>query len=89
MSVSPQYRTDTTSGLHGRTCAAAAAGVSLPRLYLLRLGYLLVAVGFALTKWPLPINHDRPGWVSSSSPLWLAHQLDPATVKVFHSCLVS
>ena len=21
-------------------------------------------------------------------PLWLAHQLDPATVKVFYSCLV-
>jgi hypothetical protein len=34
--------------------------VSLPRLYLLRLGYLVVAVGLALTKWPLLINHDRP-----------------------------
>jgi hypothetical protein len=34
--------------------------VSLPRLYLLRLGYLVVAVGLVLTKWPLLINHDVP-----------------------------
>ena len=50
MSVSPHYRTDTTSARHGRKGVAAAAGVSLPRLYLLRLGYLLVAVRLALTK---------------------------------------
>ena len=37
-----------------------AAEVSLPRLYFLRLGYLVIAVGLALTKWPLIINHDRP-----------------------------
>jgi hypothetical protein len=34
--------------------------VSLPRLYLLRLGYLVVAVGLAVTKWPLIINHVQP-----------------------------
>ena len=34
--------------------------MSLPRLYFLRLGYLVIAVGLALTKWPLIINHDRP-----------------------------
>ena len=38
----------------------AAFGVSLPRLYFLRLGYLVMAVGLAVTKWPLLINHDRP-----------------------------
>jgi hypothetical protein len=43
-----------------RNVTAAATSVSLPRLYLLRLGYLVVAVGLALTKWPLLINHDRP-----------------------------
>ena len=34
--------------------------LSLPRLYLLRLGYLVMAVGLAVTKWPLIINHDAP-----------------------------
>ena len=38
----------------------AVPGISLPRLYFLRLGYLVMAVGLALTKWPLLINHDRP-----------------------------
>jgi hypothetical protein len=38
----------------------AASEVSLPRLYLLRLGYLVIAVGLALTKWPLVIQHDGP-----------------------------
>jgi hypothetical protein len=38
----------------------AAATVSLPRLYFLRFGYIVVAVGLAVTKWPLIINHDRP-----------------------------
>jgi hypothetical protein len=36
------------------------APVSLTRLYLLRLGYLVMAGGLALTKWPLLINHDSP-----------------------------
>ena len=34
--------------------------VSLPRLYFLRLGYLVLAVGLALVKWPLIINHEGP-----------------------------
>jgi hypothetical protein len=38
----------------------APASVSLRRLYLLRLGYLVIAVGIAVTKWPLIINHERP-----------------------------
>jgi hypothetical protein len=113
-----------------RKGAAAAASVSLPRLYLLRFGYLVVAVGLVLTKWPLLINHDVPWpliegvetcmlvalsllsflglryplqmlpillfelawkfiWVTVVVlPLWIAHQLDPATLDVFYSCLV-
>jgi len=34
--------------------------VSLPRLYFLRLGYLVMAVGLALTQGPLLINHPEP-----------------------------
>jgi hypothetical protein len=58
-SASPRLP-DTTPRQDDRNVTAAATSVSLPRLYLLRLGYLVVAVGLALTKWPLLINHDRP-----------------------------
>ena len=65
-SASPRPATSRGSD---RKDTTAAAGVSLARLYLLRLGYLVVAVGLAVTKWPLII-------------------MDPATLKVFYSCLV-
>jgi hypothetical protein len=58
-SASPRLP-DASSRPNERTGTDAAMSVSLPRLYLLRLGYLVVAVGLALTKWPLIINHDRP-----------------------------
>ena len=58
-SASPRLA-DTAPRQDDRNVTAAATSVSLPRLYLLRLGYLVVAVGLALTKWPLIINHDRP-----------------------------
>jgi hypothetical protein len=58
-SASPRLP-DATARQDDRNGTAAAMSVSLPRLYLLRLGYLVVAVGLALTKWPLIINHDRP-----------------------------
>ena len=35
--------------------------VSLVRLYALRAGYLLIAVGLAVTMWPIVINHS-PQW---------------------------
>jgi hypothetical protein len=56
----PHDLPDTTPTRSDRNSTTAAAGVSLPRLYLLRLGYLVVAVGLALTKWPLLVNHDVP-----------------------------
>jgi len=104
--------------------------VSLLRLYLLRLGYLVIAVGIALTKWPLIINHPVPwplfegvetcmlvalsllwflgiryplqmlpvllfeiAWkviwmIAVVLPLWINGQLDPATLKVFYTCLL-
>jgi hypothetical protein len=43
-----------------KTATAVAAGVSLPRLYVLRLGYLVLAVGLAVTKWPLLLHHPTP-----------------------------
>ena len=48
-------RQDRTSGR-----APLRDHVSLPRLYFFRLGYLVMAVGLALAKWPLIINHERP-----------------------------
>lgn len=129
-SASPRYHADSTARPNDPKSTPTAAEVSLPRLYFLRLGYLVVAVGLALTKWPLIINHDRPWplfegvetcmlvalsllaflglryplqmlpillfelawkliWVAVVVlPLWLANQIDPATLRVFYSCLV-
>lgn len=36
------------------------AELSLRRLYALRLGYLVIAVGLALVKWPLLVTHPDP-----------------------------
>jgi hypothetical protein len=126
----PPRLPDTTPRHDDRNGTAAAASVSLPRLYLLRFGYLVVAVGLVLTKWPLLINHDVPWplfegvetcmlvalsllaflglryplqmlpillfelawkviWVAVVVlPLWIANQIDAATLDVFYSCLV-
>jgi hypothetical protein len=59
-SASPRDLPDTTSTGNDRKGTTTALTVSLPRLYLLRFGYLLMAVGIAVTKWPLLINHDVP-----------------------------
>ncbi len=40
--------------------AAPADQVPLWRLAALRAGYLFVAVGLAVTRWPLLVNHDQP-----------------------------
>ena len=123
-------RTNTKLEPNHRNGAASPAQVSLPRLHLLRLGYLVIAVGTAVTKWPLIVNHEAPWplfegvetcmlvalsllsflglrypvkmlpillfelawkiiWVAVVVlPLWTSDQLDPATAKVFYSCLV-
>jgi hypothetical protein len=128
-SASARELPDTTSTTNARK-GTTAPTVSLPRLYLLRFGYLLMAVGIAVTKWPLLINHDVPwplfegvetcmlvalsllgflglryplqmlpillfelGWkviwvTVVVLPLWIANQMDPATLEVFYSCLV-
>jgi hypothetical protein len=53
-------RTETKLQQNNRVDTGKLAAVSLPRLYLLRFGYLVVAVGLVATKWPLIINHDGP-----------------------------
>src|SRR6478609_9697122 len=52
---------DTTDRRHtARRNKTGTAGVSLPRLYALRAGYLIIAVGLALVKWPSLFNHPQP-----------------------------
>ena len=52
--VQPNNRKDDRKG------TAALGRLSLPRLYLLRFGYLVMAVGISVKKWPLIANHDGP-----------------------------
>jgi len=52
--------TETTLPRNDRKSAAALAAVSLPRLYLLRFGFLVFGVGLVVTKWPLFFTHDEP-----------------------------
>ncbi len=58
-SAAPRYQAGTTSTANDPS-TPGAAGVSLRRLYFLRAGYLVIAVGLALTRWPLLINHPEP-----------------------------
>jgi hypothetical protein len=41
-----------------KTGSEAGKELSLLRLYLLRAGYLFMALGLAITRWPLLIGHD-------------------------------
>jgi hypothetical protein len=52
--------TETNFPRNDRKTAATPAQLSLPRLYLLRLGYLVLAVGLIAAKWPLIVNHQGP-----------------------------
>jgi hypothetical protein len=38
---------------------AAAAQLSLPRIYLMRVGYLIMAAGLAVVKWPAIVHHAQ------------------------------
>ena len=59
-SASPRDPVSTAANPMEPTSTIPTSEVSLPRLYFLRLGYLVLAVGLAVTKWPLLINHDQP-----------------------------
>lgn len=51
---------DNRSGRREEKGAAAVAQLSLPRLYALRAGYLVIGLGLAVVKLPLFIHHDKP-----------------------------
>jgi hypothetical protein len=52
-STAPRSLSDEDSTAHARR-------VPLARLYVLRLGYLVIALGILLTKWPLLLHHPQP-----------------------------
>ena len=47
------------SGKDDANGTGAATGLSLSRLYLLRVGYAILGIGLALVKWPEVIHHDQ------------------------------
>jgi hypothetical protein len=51
-------RSSAATTLHPTTPAAAT--LSVRRLNVMRLGYLIMAVGLAVTQWPLLVNRDEP-----------------------------
>jgi hypothetical protein len=55
---------DTAAAGDDHTSPALGRGLSLRRLYVLRIGYLVMGGGLAIVKWPAFITHDGP-W-----PLW-------------------
>ena len=58
--AAPANLADTTPGRNDLNGTTPAANLSLPRLYLLRVGYLVLAVGLVAVKWPEIISHDGP-----------------------------
>jgi hypothetical protein len=57
-SASPRSVAVTPPSRNHRKATSPTARMSLPRLYLLRAGYLFVAGGITMTQWPLLIQHD-------------------------------
>jgi hypothetical protein len=58
--AAPANLADPTPGRNDLNGTTPAAILSLPRLYLLRVGYLVLAVGLTAAKWPEIISHDGP-----------------------------
>jgi hypothetical protein len=57
-SIMNSVRTETRSGRNHGNGTAAAVQLPLRRLYVLRIGYLVLGVGLAVTKWPMFIQHE-------------------------------
>ena len=58
--AAPTNQAKPTPGRNDLNGTTTAPILSLPRLYLLRVGYLVLAVGLVAVKWPEIINHDGP-----------------------------
>ncbi len=58
--AAPANLADPTPGRNDLNGTTPTSILSLPRLYLLRVGYLVLAVGLVAAKWPLIISHDGP-----------------------------
>ncbi|HSK90840.1 MAG TPA: hypothetical protein VK875_05975 [Euzebyales bacterium] len=58
--TSPRDLADTTSRADDRRSSTAAGTPSVRRLNVMRIGYLVMGVGLAMTKWPLLINRTAP-----------------------------
>ena len=57
--TSPRSLADHTSRRNNRKSTTGPDTLSVRRLNLMRLGYLVMAVGLAVTKWPLLINRNE------------------------------
>ena len=80
--VQPNNRKDDRKG------TAALGRLSLPRLYLLRFGYLVMAVGISVKKWPLIANHDGSQIVGISTINAQHCRLTQAVNGVIQSCVI-
>ena len=58
--TAPSQHGESPSGRDGPSRDRTTVGLSLPRLYALRFGYLVIAAGIALTRWPLLVHHPQP-----------------------------
>ena len=52
-------RTDVVPGRDDGRRPTAVAQLSLPRIYLMRVGYLIMAGGLAVVKWPAIVHHAQ------------------------------
>ena len=58
--TAPRDQAGTTSPANDRDSDTAAATLSVRRLNLMRLGYLVMGAGIAVTKWPLLLDRNEP-----------------------------
>jgi len=77
--ASPSSLADTTSQRTGRASTTAGAGLSLPRLHFLRLGYLVWAVGLAALAAGLNANAVKVAAAAVTSDIIAA--LRPRAVR--------
>jgi hypothetical protein len=60
MNVQPSPKADNTPPVEHAPRPTGAATLSVRRINIMRIGYLVMGVGLAATKWPSLINRDQP-----------------------------